>query len=116
MEIELKRTYHFEAAHYLPMVARDHKCSRLHGHSYTVDVFIRGAVGANGMVVDFAEVDRIVRPIIRTLDHSLLNDVINNPTVENLCFLMRDKLTELKDLCAIVVSETKNSSAMIRIK
>lgn len=64
----------FAAAHQLPELGPDHKCSRLHGHTYVVEVDIEtGELDAKGMVLDFGE----VKNIIRRADHRLLNTVIN---------------------------------------
>lgn len=86
--MRLVRVYTFEAAHYLPRVPADHKCSRMHGHSYKIVITVRGNVSADtGMVVDFAEIDNVVAPLIdNELDHRFLNDVaeLDNPTAENL--------------------------------
>jgi 6-pyruvoyltetrahydropterin/6-carboxytetrahydropterin synthase len=72
----IRKEYKFEAAHQLP--EHDGKCSRPHGHSYRVEVFLEaaGVVLAGpktGMVMDFADLDRIVEPLIDHLDHSDIN-------------------------------------------
>lgn len=80
---ELLRRYRFEAAHRLPAVRDEHPCARLHGHTYDVEVRVRGDVGASsGWVVDFADIDLACRTAIDALDHRLLNDVdgLENPT------------------------------------
>lgn len=85
------KQYSFSAAHCLPCVAEDHPCHRMHGHNYVVEVEIRGdtKVGneknsgfCNG--VDFVWVDSIIKPLIEKLDHHTLNDIIENPTAENI--------------------------------
>ena len=59
MRTELARDVHFEAAHRLPNVPVDHKCSRLHGHSFRVTLTIGGDVDPKlGWIVDFAEIAR----------------------------------------------------------
>lgn len=59
------------------------KCTRLHGHNWTVTVFCKAKeLNKNGMVVDFAEVKRIIKG---RLDHRNLNEVLPfNPTAENI--------------------------------
>lgn len=77
----ITKTFRFEAAHVLP----DHpgKCSRLHGHSYRLDVTVGGPVGAGGMVMDFADLTAAVeRHVLARCDHRLLNDILDNPTAE----------------------------------
>ncbi|MBI3539260.1 MAG: 6-carboxytetrahydropterin synthase QueD [Candidatus Eisenbacteria bacterium] len=111
MRVELSRDYRFEAAHRLPMVPPDHKCARMHGHSFLVEVTIAGDVDARmGWLVDFAEVTRVVEPLLLgELDHRTLNDVhgLENPTSENLCAWLWARLApELPGLLAITVHET----------
>jgi 6-pyruvoyltetrahydropterin/6-carboxytetrahydropterin synthase len=84
LKARIGRTYRFEAAHRLPFVPEGHKCRNLHGHSYRVNVIIRGPIDERGFVEDFAELDSAVTPLIARLDHCLLNDVsgLENPTAE----------------------------------
>ena len=78
------RTYRFEAAHHLPKVPASHKCHRVHGHNYRVDVSVAGSLDERGFVLDFFELDAIVAPLVAALDHRLINDVegLENPTAE----------------------------------
>lgn len=83
------KQYHFEAAHRLPMVPEWHKCSRLHGHNYVVEVEIRGEVApVDGFCgnIDFFQIDESMNPILEKLDHHYLNDIegLENPTAENI--------------------------------
>lgn len=106
----LQRTYSFEAAHYLPFVPEGHKCARVHGHSYSVTVAVRGPVGGMGWVVDFAEIDTVAKPVIDGLDHRMLNDVLPNPTSELLCLWLLRELAAVPHLYAVTVRETKRSA------
>src|SRR5919197_1000437 len=57
MRVELAHQYTFEAAHRLPMVPREHKCYRVHGHSYRVEVCVAGEVDERmGWLVDFGDI------------------------------------------------------------
>jgi 6-pyruvoyltetrahydropterin/6-carboxytetrahydropterin synthase len=78
------RTYRFEAAHHLPLLPEGHKCRRMHGHNYRVDIVVRGALDRRGFVADFAEIDADVLPLIAVVDHRVLNDIegLQNPTAE----------------------------------
>lgn len=70
MSIVVKR-YIFDAAHLLPLHAG--KCKNLHGHTYQVEVHIKGQVnGSTGMIVDFGQISEVVKPIIKEYDHSLI--------------------------------------------
>jgi 6-pyruvoyltetrahydropterin/6-carboxytetrahydropterin synthase len=78
------RTYRFESAHHLPHLPDGHKCKNLHGHNYRVEIVKQGTPDARGFVQDFAEIDAEVVPLIKMIDHRLLNDVpgLENPTAE----------------------------------
>lgn len=94
--IRVTATYSFEAAHFLPKVPEGHKCRRLHGHNYRVDVSVAGGLDARGFVLDYAELDAIVQPIIDELDHRCLNDIpgLDNPTSEILALWLRDRIAK----------------------
>jgi 6-pyruvoyltetrahydropterin/6-carboxytetrahydropterin synthase len=114
----LQRHYGFEAAHFLPKVPAGHKCARVHGHSYSVDVSIEGNIDeTSGWVMDFAEIDEAVSPLIRQLDHQLLNEMdgLANPTSEVLAIWLWTRIKErLPLLVEVEVSETKNSRCVFR--
>lgn len=111
MRIELTKEFSFEAAHRLPAVPPEHKCARMHGHSFRVEVCIAGQVDERtGWLVDYAEIAAAVEPILRgELDHRALNDVpgLENPTSEVLCgWLWRRIEPKLPGLVSITVNET----------
>jgi 6-pyruvoyltetrahydropterin/6-carboxytetrahydropterin synthase len=77
--------FHYDSAHFLPYVDEGHKCRRMHGHTYRLTVTLKGEVDSSkGWVMDFAEVKTVVEPVLRLVDHRLLNDVTGllNPTAE----------------------------------
>jgi 6-pyruvoyltetrahydropterin/6-carboxytetrahydropterin synthase len=111
VRVELSRSFRFEAAHRLPMVPPEHKCYRVHGHSFVVDVVVAGEVDpALGWLVDFGEIAARVEPLLKNeLDHRLLNDVagLENPTSEVLCGWLWNRLQPMvPHLHAITVHET----------
>jgi 6-pyruvoyltetrahydropterin/6-carboxytetrahydropterin synthase len=111
VRVELTKSFRFESAHRLPMVPADHKCHRVHGHSYVIDVTAAGEVDpAMGWLVDFGEIAARVEPVLRLeLDHRLLNDVpgLENPTSEVLSGWLWNRLKPLvPQLAAITVHET----------
>ena len=119
MRVELTREYSFEAAHRLPMVPADHKCARMHGHSFRVEVCVAGEVDERmGWLVDFGEITAMVEPLLkRELDHRTLNDVpgLENPTSEVLCAWLWTRLApRLPGLSAITVKETCTASCTYR--
>jgi len=78
------RSFRFEAAHFLPKVPDGHRCRNLHGHTYRVDVVVSGPLDGRGFVLDYAEIDDQVLPVLKRIDHRLLNEVegLENPTAE----------------------------------
>ena len=112
MSFELRRSYHFEAAHWLPEVAADHPCRKMHGHSYEVEVAVRGELGPGGWVIDFAAIDFVLEPLIVALDHSCLNETagLENPTSELLARWLWQRIeSEITGLAAVCVAETASS-------
>ena len=81
MRTRVTRSFTFEAAHFLPW--HPGQCRNLHGHSYRLEVAVEGPVDENGVVADFADVKAVVqREVIAHYDHTLLNDLLDNPTAE----------------------------------
>lgn len=90
----ITRRYHFEAAHFLPHVREGHKCRRMHGHNYELEVTVTGPVGPDGFIIDFWDLDAIVNPLVERIDHRTLNDIagLDNPTAENIAAWFLDLL------------------------
>jgi 6-pyruvoyltetrahydropterin/6-carboxytetrahydropterin synthase len=83
--IELTQEFGFDAAHYLGVGGPEN--SRLHGHSFYVDVTLRGEPDAKtGVLRDLGEIKRALDAIRADLDHRLFNDItdIGHPTLENI--------------------------------
>lgn len=116
MPVRLCKEFRFEAAHYLPMMPEGHKCRRLHGHSFKVEVHVVGnADEKTGILIDYGDIKQLVKPLINQLDHYLINEVgdrlnealLQNPTSENMAKWFYEKLKEKLDgLDCIVVHET----------
>ena len=111
--IDIFKVFSIEAAHRLPNVPEGHQCARLHGHSFRVEVHVRGPIDAQtGWVMDFADLKRAFAPIHQQLDHHYLNDVagLDNPTSENLArWIWQQLKPNLPLLARIVVHETCTS-------
>lgn len=114
--MEIFKQFTFEAAHRLPNVAPGHQCGRLHGHSFQVELHVRGKVDPTaGWVLDFADVKAAFKPIYDQLDHNYLNEIdgLANPTSENLArWLWRRTRARLPELSKVVVRETCTSGCI----
>ena len=116
--MEIFKSFTLESAHRLPNVPAGHKCARVHGHSFRVELHVTGPVDEHlGWVMDFADVKAAFDPLYRQLDHHYLNDVpgLENPTSENLAkWIWQQLKPKLPQLSAVVVHETCTSGARYR--
>jgi 6-pyruvoyltetrahydropterin/6-carboxytetrahydropterin synthase len=116
--VDIFKQFTIEAAHHLPNVPDGHKCRRLHGHSFRIEVHVSGPVAAReGWVQDFADLGAAFKPIYDQLDHYCLNDIegLENPTSENLARWIWQRLKpRLPMLSSIVVRETCTSGCIYR--
>lgn len=115
--MEIFCEFTFEAAHRLPHVPEGHKCARLHGHSYRVELRVRGEVSPDtGWVMDFGEVRTAFQPVRDQLDHVYLNEVpgLENPTSEVLARWIWDRLAPDLPLSAVVIRETCTAGCIYR--
>lgn len=110
------KIFRFESAHYLPNVPQGHKCGGMHGHSYTLKVFIKGKPSlATGWIMDYSELKAQLKPLIGQLDHQVLNTIegLENPTSENLCIWLWKKIKlELPALERLELNETQDSGVI----
>jgi 6-pyruvoyltetrahydropterin/6-carboxytetrahydropterin synthase len=113
MNVRLVHEFRFEAAHRLPNVPEGHKCARLHGHSFRVELAVAGPVDARtGWFMDFGELYRLWSPLYDQLDHRYLNEVpgLENPTSEVLAHFLWGKLKpHLPSLVRVTLFETCES-------
>ena len=118
MKVELVKEYRFEAAHRLPQVPAGHKCARLHGHSFKIELAVAGAVDAkSGWFIDYGRIDEVFEPIRQRLDHYYLNEIegLENPTSEHLARWLWEKVKpRVPELCAVVVHETCDARCIYR--
>ena len=118
MKMELRKSFQFEAAHLLPHLPATHKCRRLHGHSFQVELVIAGECDPKlGWLMDYAEIKAVFSPTWEKLDHHYLNEIpgLENPTSENVAVWIWDQLKpRLPLLVEVIVAETCTARAVYR--
>lgn len=118
MIVELMKEFRFEAAHHLPRVPEGHKCSRVHGHSYKVEIVVTGEVDPEtGWLIDFAVIDQHWSALNARLDHHYLNDIpgLENSTCENMAaYIWREMRGHIPQISAVTVWETSDGRCTYR--
>lgn len=116
--MEIFKEFTFDSAHFLPNVHDEHKCKRMHGHTYRVRICLQGPLDPNlGWVEDFGVLKGVWKPVELMLDHHMLNDIegLENPTAEWIAIWIWRKLkTDLPKLIRIEVYETPSSGVIYR--
>lgn len=117
-KIDTTKIFTFDSAHKLNDYEGD--CKYLHGHTYKLEVTVRGRRDKCGMVIDFKDLKSIVKEeIISEIDHRYLNDIFDyNPTCENMVEWIFEKLDNRlscgdRVLQKIVLWETPTSFATL---
>lgn len=116
--MDIFRIFHLQCARHLPALPESHPCSRLHGHSFRVELTISGELDPElGWVLDFADIEAAWQPIYAALDHRNLNDIpgLDNPTSENIAIWLWHQLKPaLPGLSQIKLMETHDSGCVYR--
>ncbi len=111
-KIDLIREFNFEASHSLPW--HQGKCKNLHGHTYRLFVTISQELNENGVVMEFYDLKTLVnREVIDHLDHKHLNDLLDNPTAENIALWVWDRLKTKLPLKEVSLGETRNCTVRV---
>ena len=115
MKAALTRTFQIEAAHCLPHLPKGHKCERMHGHSFRIEVRVEGECDPKlGWLMDYADITAAFQPLFDQLDHHCLNEVpgLENPTSEMLARWVWERLKpSLALLNSVTVAETCTARA-----
>ncbi len=118
MRARIIKDFRFEAAQTLPTLPSTHKCTKMHGHSFKVEIAVEGEVNpAIGWVYDHAEISKAMKPLMELLDHSYLNEIegLENPTIEYMAAWLWKKLApQLPGLAEITIHETPNARCVFR--
>ncbi len=113
MNFELKQQFRIESARFLPGLPESHPCRRLHGHSFSITLRLVGPLDPKiGWMRDYHEIEKIMQPLLKQLDHRTLNEVpgLENPTSELLTQWIYEKAKQnLPELVQVSVSETANT-------
>lgn len=122
IKIRIKREYSFSAAHKLDAIfPAGHPCANLHGHSYAARITIEYRQPEHHieepLLMDYGELDQLVNPIIRQLDHGYLNDLLSMPTAELIAVFIYTAVQKILPdkfrLGAVEVWESGRSSAEV---
>lgn len=108
----------FDAAHHLPCY--EGRCASVHGHTYRAEVVLEGPVGPDGFVMDFYKLKKILSSVLEELDHSDLNEILENPTAERIAERIAEQISRrLRDepeevgLVSIKLWEGRNKWVML---
>lgn len=114
--MEIFKQFTFDSAHFLPNVPPEHKCREMHGHTYRLVTFIEGPLDKHlGWVMDFADLKQVVDPIVKQLDHHLLNNIdgLENPTCEMIAVWLWNRIKPaVPQLSRIELHETPTSGVV----
>jgi 6-pyruvoyltetrahydropterin/6-carboxytetrahydropterin synthase len=107
--------FYFAAAHRLPRY--EGPCFRMHGHNYKFFVTVEGDVDpATGMIADFGVIKSVVgEEVLARVDHRNLNDILDNPTAENIARWIWEALKpRMADLVEVRLFEIPDSCVTYR--
>lgn len=109
----IAREFTFDSAHQLRNYSGP--CANLHGHTYRLQVIVKGAVQKSGMVIDFTEIKNSVnKKVLSKLDHTFINKIIKQPTAENIAIWIWNQLEKDMLLYEIKLWETPTSYVAFR--
>lgn len=114
--MQIFKQFTFDSAHFLPHVPDGHKCKEIHGHTYRLTVYVEGEIEKKlEWVMDFAEMKNVIDPVVKSIDHKLLNNIsgLENPTCEIIAVWLWNKIKpEIPLLTKIELHETPTSGAV----
>ncbi len=118
---ELSQTFSFDAAHTLKRKVSAEEAAgsrRIHGHTYTAEVFVCGERQAeSGMVVDLAVLRAVIAEVREQLDHHFLDEVagLGATTLESLCVFIYARVhQQLPQVSAVSVSRAAGDRCVYR--
>jgi len=110
--MKIVREYKWEMGHRLPF--HPGSCKNLHGHSYKVILEVEGTPDKHGIVIDFYDLDNIVKPVLEKLDHSFIAYDMDIELIDLLKKLNSKVVvvgfqSTAENLCAYFLTEIKNA-------
>lgn len=116
--MDIFKVFRIDAAHRLPNAPEGHKCAQMHGHSFRIEIHVRGPVDPRlGWVIDFTDIVKAFNPLYDQLDHQCLNEIqgLENPTSENIAkWIWKRLLPTMPSLNKIIVQETPESGVVYK--
>lgn len=116
MKVTISKQFYIDCAHSLPHLPKEHKCRRLHGHTYGVTIFCTGEL-TEAWLIDYADIARAWAPLHKQLNHQNLNNILRVPTTaENLAIWIAKKLAKkLPLLSEVQIQETETSNVILKV-
>jgi 6-pyruvoyltetrahydropterin/6-carboxytetrahydropterin synthase len=113
MNYELRQHFQIESARFLPHLPAGHPCARMHGHSFKIILTLVGGLDPQiGWVMDYHEIEKVMKPFLAELDHRILNEVpgLENPTSELLAKWLFERLQKnISIIKSVTIMETSNT-------
>ena len=114
--MKIFKRFTFDSAHFLPHVPDGHKCKEIHGHTYSLTVYLEGELEDKlDWVMDFADLKGVIDPIIKIIDHKLMNEIegLENPTCEIIAVWLWNRIKpSIPQLTKVELHETPTSGAI----
>ena len=108
--MKVAKEFRWEMGHRLP----EHfgNCKNIHGHSYKMIIEFEGEMNKDEMIIDFYDIDRIIKPLIEKLDHAFMVNKNDRDVIEFLEKIKSKKLvvdfnSTVENICKFVLEEIK---------
>ncbi|TYQ16150.1 UNVERIFIED_CONTAM: 6-pyruvoyltetrahydropterin/6-carboxytetrahydropterin synthase [Acetivibrio alkalicellulosi] len=102
-KVGISKVFTFDSAHHL--IDYKGKCKNIHGHTYKLEVLLKGIPDKNGLVIDFHDLDSMIEDkVLSRIDHKYLNEIFDfNPTCEMIGLWLWNEIKKevLKTECSL---------------
>ena len=117
--MKIAKEFHWEMGHRLP----EHfgKCKNVHGHSYKMIVEIEGDIMQSGMVMDYYDLAKIIRPVVEDMDHAFMvykedKDIIALLEKLKSKMIIVDFHSTVENICIYIMGKIKNAGFPVNVK